>query len=499
MKLRRHQTLRAALEWSYGLLSPDEQTAFRRLGVFAGGFTLELAQEIVKDGHIDQWLVLDLLGHLIDKSLVIADGEADPEPRYRLLDTTRAFALEQLAVAGESEAMLRRHAETLCALMAASDANCWNLTPPERKRAVRELGNLRAAVDWAMGDASDRTLVYRLLSKCWLTWLHNGVSGEGVQRMLRLWPPAADLPARVEADFCLALARLNEGAGREEHWQAARRAETLYRELGDPDRLGDALLLAGTIGLCRDHVTEAQAALREAEHLVTETTALRKQAALASTQGECHMRLGAFERGIAAFRRQGELYRRAGAEFGEYLALGNVGSAHLQAGDLDAAVESLSKAVEGLRRINAPYGTDFRLSMLSIALALRGDAADVPSLAREAFDQLRGLGATAGPLLAAALHLARRNDLRRAVLLAGYAFRGLAQLKKEPIPVFVQAHRRIRDRALAEHGAATVEAWERAGEGLTEAQIVAIAFDDAPLEAPDGPSWPANVSSGARR
>ena len=129
MKLRRHQTLRAALDWSHGLLSADEQTVFRRLGVFAGGFTLELAQQVVSDERIDQWLVLDLLGHLIDKSLVIADGEA--EPRYRLLETTRAFALEQLAAAGESEAMLRRHAQVICELMAAIDANYWDLSPAE--------------------------------------------------------------------------------------------------------------------------------------------------------------------------------------------------------------------------------------------------------------------------------------------------------------------------------------------------------------------------------
>ena len=75
--------------------------------------------------------------------------------------------------------------------------------------------------------------------------MHNGLIGEGVERMLAVWPPASDLPTIVEADFCLALARLNEGAGREEHWQAARRAEALYRQLGDADRLGDALLLIG--------------------------------------------------------------------------------------------------------------------------------------------------------------------------------------------------------------------------------------------------------------
>jgi len=482
MKLRRHQTLRAALEWSYGLLSPDEQTAFRRLGVFAGGFTLELAQEIVSDGRIDQWLVLDLLGHLIDKSLVIADGEAEPEPRYRLLDTTRAFALERLAVAGESEAMLRRHAEALCALMATTDANCWNLSPGERKRAVRELGNLRAAIDWAMADTTDPTLAYRLLGKCWLAWLHNGLSGEGVERMLRLWPPRADLPTVVVADFCLALARLNEAAGREEHWQAARRAEALYRQLGNAERLADALLLVGTIGLGRDHTPEAEQALREAEGLVTDAAPFRKQAALAATQGECCMKLGTPERAVAAFRRQGELYHRAGAEFGEYLALGNVGSAQLQAGDLDAAIESLRRAIEGLRRINAPYGQDFRLSMLSIALAMRGDTVDIPALAREAFDQLRALGATSGPILAAALYHARRDDLRRAVLVAGYALGPLAQLKKKPIPIFLKVRERVRDRALIEHSAATIESWLRAGEQLTEAQVIAVAFDDAPLD-----------------
>ena len=93
--LRRHQTLRAALEWSYNLLSRDEQTLFRRLGVFVGGFTLELAQAVAADDRIDRWAVLDLLGHLVDKSLVVADG--DEMPRYRLLETMRAFALEQLA------------------------------------------------------------------------------------------------------------------------------------------------------------------------------------------------------------------------------------------------------------------------------------------------------------------------------------------------------------------------------------------------------------------
>ncbi len=114
--LRRHQTLRATLEWSHGLLTADEQRVFRRLGVFAGSFTLEAAQHVARDAQIDGWAALDHLGALVDKSLVLAEG--DPVPRYRLLETTRAYALERLGEAGETEATLRLHAEALLATAA---------------------------------------------------------------------------------------------------------------------------------------------------------------------------------------------------------------------------------------------------------------------------------------------------------------------------------------------------------------------------------------------
>ncbi|HSQ71159.1 MAG TPA: winged helix-turn-helix domain-containing protein, partial [Rubrivivax sp.] len=150
MRLRRHQTLRAALEWSYGLLTDDERAVFRRLGVFAGGFTLALAQGVAADERIDGWQVLDLLSQLIDKSLVAAEGEGEGEPRYRLLEPTRAYALEQLAASGESAALLRRHAQAMVATMAASHARRWTQPMPERLRGLVELGNVRAALHWAM-------------------------------------------------------------------------------------------------------------------------------------------------------------------------------------------------------------------------------------------------------------------------------------------------------------------------------------------------------------
>ena len=168
-------------------------------------------------------------------------------------------------------------------------------------------------------------------------------------------------------------------------------------------------LLVATIGAVSDRMSEAEQALREAEKLVTDTCPLRKQAALAATQGECYLRRGAPELAIAAFRRQVELYRRAGDVLSENIALGNLGSAQLDAGDLDAAIESLHKSVDGLRRINAPYGLEFRLGTLAVALAWRGDDVDILPLAREAFDHHRLLGVTFAPLMAAALQHARRG------------------------------------------------------------------------------------------
>ena len=485
MKLRRHETLRAALDWSHGLLSADEQTVFRRLGVFAGGFALELAQRVVSDERIDQWLVLDLLGRLIDKSLVIAQGDA--EPRYRLLETTRAFALEQLAHSGESDAMLRRHAQAIyeiCQSMAAT-AKIGALSPTERKQAMLELSNLRAAADWTMASGENRMLAYELLSKGWVVWRANGFEDEAIDRMLQLWPLPASLPARIEADFCLSFGLLRRCAPCDEHWEAARRAESLYRQLGDAHELGEALLLVAGFAAVSDRMPEAEHALREAELLLADTTEVSTQAPLARTKGELHLRRGEHELAITAFRRQAELWRRAGAPVPEHIALGNIGCAQLDAGDVDAGIESLRKSIDGLRSCRASFSLELRLGWLAVALAWRGDDQDILPLARESFDYLRELGLTFAPLMAVALQHLRRGDSQRAVLLTGYAYSRLPQEKvTRPTILPINMQQRVRERAVANHPAATVETWLRSGERLSEEQAAAIAFDDAAFEEP---------------
>ena len=105
--LPRHQTLRAAIDWSYNLLSDPERILFRRLAVFAGGWRLDTAEQVCAV-EADELDVCDLLGHLVDKSLVIMDDSAG-EVRYRMLETTRQYAQEKLLASGEGEGLRKRH------------------------------------------------------------------------------------------------------------------------------------------------------------------------------------------------------------------------------------------------------------------------------------------------------------------------------------------------------------------------------------------------------
>ncbi len=154
----RHRTLRAALEWSHGLLEPRERTVFRRLAVFAGGSALETIRRVLVDDALDGWDVLDGLGDLVDRSLVALvtdETDEDGAPRYRLLESTRAYALEQLVAAREEQALRRRHAEALADHLAARwDAQYVAGTSQERwvRQLQHDSENARAAFAWALAS-----------------------------------------------------------------------------------------------------------------------------------------------------------------------------------------------------------------------------------------------------------------------------------------------------------------------------------------------------------
>ncbi|MFG6443254.1 ATP-binding protein [Roseateles sp. LKC17W] len=155
----RQRTLLATLQWSHALLDPHEQRLLRTLGVFAGGFTLDLAATVATPDGSDRWDTIDRLAVLVDRSLVALDGQ-DP-PRYRLLDTTRQFALDRLAETGEAAAVHQRHALALDELFAAAvPTSTHRPDPAKRALAQAELDNVRAAARWAV--AHDAACALRL-------------------------------------------------------------------------------------------------------------------------------------------------------------------------------------------------------------------------------------------------------------------------------------------------------------------------------------------------
>ncbi len=266
LALRRHQTLRGALEWSHGLLDANERAIFRRAGVFVGTFGLKVAQQVLMDDQIDEWMVLDHLAALIDKSLLIA--EPGEPPRYRLLESARAFALEKLHEAGETDSTLDKHAHALLASFEQTRAERW--TSPFLARLERhmpDIDNLRSALDWA-SQSQDRAQLHVALAgaSAWL-WAPAGQSVEGLRRCREAisridstTPP--ELEARLLTRSALARPRLGtlELAERE-------RVVVLYRGLQDPQSLCTALAQLSVAASLSQKFDLALQALEEALQL----------------------------------------------------------------------------------------------------------------------------------------------------------------------------------------------------------------------------------------
>jgi predicted ATPase/DNA-binding winged helix-turn-helix (wHTH) protein len=172
----RHQTLRAALDWSYELLPDGEAAVLRRLAVFAGAFPLEAA--IAVAGNTARQSVVDCLAGLVAKSLVVADL-GGPAPHYRLLETVRAYAHEKLQGAGEQPQVMRRHAEYYLALSAQAEAEGETRAEADWSAAYgRHLDDWRAALDWAFSPDGDAAIGLALTIGLLPVWFKLSLMGE---------------------------------------------------------------------------------------------------------------------------------------------------------------------------------------------------------------------------------------------------------------------------------------------------------------------------------
>ena len=191
----RHRTLRAALDWSYQLLSKEEQRLLRHLAVFPAGFTFEAAQAVSGIAGGGQPIVEDL-SSLVSKSLCERINSTPPT-RWRLLETIRSYALEELTGNGEYPDAARRHAEYFRDLVSpvAAGLRAW-LGRDDVARCVRELDNVRAALDWAFSPSGDAEIGARLtaaFAPIWQTLSLMGECRDRIERMLAALPPDTNL------------------------------------------------------------------------------------------------------------------------------------------------------------------------------------------------------------------------------------------------------------------------------------------------------------------
>ena len=257
----RQQTLRALIAWSYDLLSDAEQTLFRRLAIFAGGWTLEAQSEICSDDEHDRWEIVDALQSLVDKSLASSTG-TEEDRRFHLLESTREFAAELLAKSGERERVACKHADYMVAFARDAQSRLRSMSEPDwLHQIIREIGNIRAALSWTLCDNADFALGAQLASALEVLWISR-FYGEGTDWLDTALSHIEELEPPVAARLLLVRSRIDGFS--ERALDLAVRSVAAYREQGDAEGLCRALSCLGANLFNHGRLDEAAQAYREA-------------------------------------------------------------------------------------------------------------------------------------------------------------------------------------------------------------------------------------------
>ncbi|HEY2507338.1 MAG TPA: LuxR C-terminal-related transcriptional regulator [Streptosporangiaceae bacterium] len=440
----RQQTLQATVDWSYELLTADEQTLLRRLSVFTG-WSLEMAEQVCTDSQIPAERVLDLLAALIDKSLAALEDELAGDARYRLLDTIRDYAADRLAASGEQEQYRRRHADYLLTLAEnvtrrafARDALAWPEQVRLYNRMAAERPNYRVALTYCL-QQRDAPTGLRLCSALRPTWVVQGDVTEGIgwfAQFLALAEPVP-VPIRVtalmmsadlafehqdyrgaattaqaaldlgaHAEVCLAgaqrmLALISLGAGQQDQALAyADAAIAAARAHANEWEEGLALAARAAILSSGRQLADAQAAFEAALDLLAHNNGWGLAHALYG--------LGALARArqdnaaaVRHFRRALDLLRQLDARTEMARCLAGIGLIALAELDLPAAQENLTESLELSLAAGQRLGIARGLEAFGALAVLRGDNATAL--------RLEGAAAAARELLGPAQPQRRRS------------------------------------------------------------------------------------------
>jgi predicted ATPase/DNA-binding NarL/FixJ family response regulator len=385
----RHRTLRAVIDWSFALLSADEQTLLRRMAVFAAGCTLDTAEAVCSGEGIEAGDMLDLLGSLVDKSLVIAETSGRPQARYRLLETIREYALEKLYEAGEARRLRDRHLELF--LARAEEA------APKLGDAYQQLwlnwldaehDNLRAALAWSLeggsieaglriASALVRFLEIRGYVQEGMAWFERllGRADEGVSAVVCanastfaafLAMFLGDAKASMEygrkaVDFAeaagdegasalaFALSGLSSGARAAGDFQTAfdlgEQVLLAYRESGPPFFLGMSLLAHGDLAIELGYFDTARELLDESLTLAREAGDSFRIAHTFNALGDLARCQGNYVEAKSAYEYSATLLRELDAQHDLASILRNLGRVCLHLGNVECAHAMFSESL----------------------------------------------------------------------------------------------------------------------------------------------------------
>jgi len=346
----RQRTMRSTLDWSHDLLTEEERVLFRRLSVFAGGFKLEAAEEVCTFGETEPEDILELVGRLIEQSLVTMSSDVDGS-RYGMLEPVRQYALEKLEESGEIAQARERRAEHFVAL--AESAKPLFLGPEYpvwSERLEREHDNLREVLRWGRGTGDVCTGLRLVGALSWFWWMR-GYLNEGRQWAAELLSQPFDdnhpRCALARAGALCAAGELAFGQG-----DLARATElfkeslALYRGLEDDAGVAAVLVELGQVARAQGDHDRAAALSEESLDLGRNLDDTRVAAIALSTLGRVELHRGNAEGAIAHYEESLALFREIGHGWGSAYTLANLAVAAHGRGDLERALtltkESLS-------------------------------------------------------------------------------------------------------------------------------------------------------------
>ncbi len=341
----RQRSLRAAIDWSYDLLSPRERCLFRQLAVFSGGWTLPAAREVCASACLSAEDVIEVLASLTEKSLVTLDSTADGAPRYRLLEALREYAEERLAEERDGAFARRRHAEFYLGLAERALGVAERpFDASSMKQVEAEHDNLLAALGWSAdgGDAELGVKLVRLLSRFWPVRGHLHVATRWIGWALENAPPATQTWAELlDRAGMIALLRGDLARGRNylEHSVAA------LREVGDVDGAARGLLRLGQFHAQAGELVRAQEYFQQGLTSFRTTGSRRGMAFALAVQGQLAFFRGDARAARALLEESLRIYEELGNQRGQSAELAELALVALDTGDAQTARDHLRTAL----------------------------------------------------------------------------------------------------------------------------------------------------------